>query len=157
AQIVEDDDIIGLKFRDEHLNHIIEKTRPIDWSIDDEGSDDSLVPQPGDEGCRFPAAIGDLGADPASALGTSTMANHICLRPCFVDEDKTRGIKFWLVSSHADRAAATSGRSCSCQRLFLSVIWLAFRKRQIEPIAALTPRSSCSLACIACKVRSFCA
>src|SRR5215831_7325389 len=96
AQIVEDDDIIGLKFRDEHLNHIIEKTRPIDWSIDDEGSDDSLVPQPGDEGCRFPAAIGDLGADPASALGTSTMANHICLRPCFVDEDKTRGIKFWL-------------------------------------------------------------
>src|SRR5262249_23540657 len=72
---------------------------------------------------------------------------------------KTRreGSSSGCVSSHADRAAATSRRSCSCQRLFLSVIWLAFRKRQIEPIAALTPRSSCSLACIACKVRSFCA
>ena len=70
AEIIEDDDVPWPEFEDEDLNDIVKETRAIDRPIDDEGSDDPIVSQIGDEGRRSPAAIGDFGADPASAPGS---------------------------------------------------------------------------------------
>jgi len=102
------------------------------------------VPQTGDEGRRSPAAIGDFGRRPASAPGTPVAAVMLVFAQVSSMKMRRDGSSAGCVSSHAARDAGDIGTILLdwCQCLFLSVILLAFRKRQIEPIAARTPRSS---------------
>jgi hypothetical protein len=78
------------------------------------------------------------------AIALVRAGGHVGFRPGLADQYETGWIKLWL-SRQPRRRALLLGRR---RRLFLSVIRLAARKRQIEPIPARTPRSSRS-ACIA--------
>jgi hypothetical protein len=63
AEIIKDNDVTWPAFGDEYFDDILKKTRAIDRPIDNEGSDNPIVPQTGDEGRCSPAAIGNyIGA-----------------------------------------------------------------------------------------------
>ena len=61
--------------------------------IKDEGGDDPVMAQTGEEGQGLPVTVRDLGQESLSPWAPSAQTRHVGLNPGFVDEDQARGIK----------------------------------------------------------------
>ena len=57
AEFIENDDVAWGQGRREHLLDISCEQLAIDWTIDNPGRVDAIVPQGGDEGQRLPVAV----------------------------------------------------------------------------------------------------
>ena len=91
AEIVEDDDIARPKSGGERLLDIGSEDRPVDRSVDDQGSLDPVVPERGDKGECLPVAVRDLGRQPLAPRPPAAQRGHVGLDPGLVEKDQTAG------------------------------------------------------------------
>jgi len=97
SQIVEDDDIASLQRWHQALLDPCCEGDAIDGAIKDEGGDDAVVAQAGQESQRLPMTVGNFCNERLSALTPAAGARHIGLDPGLVDEDEPLWIKPMLM------------------------------------------------------------
>ena len=88
AEIVDDDDVVGLQGGDEDLLDVGPEALPVDWAVKNPWSLDPVVAQGGQEGRGPPPAVRDLGVEPHAAGRPSPQRRHVGLGPGLVDEDQ---------------------------------------------------------------------
>ncbi len=71
GEIVHDHDVAGLQRRREKLLDIGFEGRGVDRAVENQRGDDPLEPKAGDEGGRFPVAMGNGGAQSFAARGAT--------------------------------------------------------------------------------------
>lgn len=92
SQIVEDDDVALCQGWDQCLLHPSGEGRPIDRAIQNQGCDDTVVPQPGQKSQRLPMAMWDLGQIGLATRTPAAGAGHVGFHPGLVDKDQTSWI-----------------------------------------------------------------
>ena len=89
AEIVHDDDVAGAKRREENLLHVEAKAVAVDWALDKPWRLDPVMAQGCQKGHSLPAAVWNLGGEPAPAWRPSAQGRHIGPGPGLIDEDQT--------------------------------------------------------------------
>jgi len=98
AQIIDDDDIAGLKRRDQGLFDIGTESDAIDRSIEQNGGIDTIIPQCCQEGACAPFAERRFGQQPLAFGRPAAQTRHVGLDPGLVDEDEATWIETALIS-----------------------------------------------------------
>ena len=135
AQVVHDDDVAWLEFRNQDLLHIGFECIPVDRPVQHERRDHPAQAQTGDESRGLPVPMRH-GRPQTLAFGRPTVAaGHVGLGPGFVDEDKPLRVKVELVIE-PDLPLAAYVRAvllAGMGRLFLRVILWRLKKRCSVP------------------------
>ncbi len=92
SQIVEDDDIALGEGGNQGLLDPGREGGAVDGPVQDQGSYDAIMPQPGQEGECLPMAVGHLGQVGLTARTPAAGAGHVGFHPGFVDEDQAAGV-----------------------------------------------------------------
>jgi hypothetical protein len=135
SEVVHDDDISGLEFRDEELIDIGLKRQAIDRSVENHGRCHSRQSERGDESRRFPMAMGHTHAQPLAARRPPVPARHVGGGPSLVDKDEALRVEIELslepvlAPLHDVRSILLAG----VRGLFLRVILWRSRNRQSAP------------------------
>jgi hypothetical protein len=111
AKVIHDDDIAGRECRHEELDHIGSEALAVNRAIKDARCIDPVMPQRCKEGQRPPFAERSVRNQLAAARRPAPDWRHIRLRPRFVNEDQTPGIKPPLILLPL-RAPPGDRRSC---------------------------------------------
>jgi hypothetical protein len=90
-------DVAGAEFGHQHLLHIGLEGEAIDRTVEDHRRHHAGDPQPGQEGCRLPMAIGNAGPEPLTSWSASPQPRHVGGGPRLVDEDEALRIEIELV------------------------------------------------------------
>lgn len=93
GEIIHDDDVAGVKRRNETLLDPSPEDCTVHRLVDDEGSSDGIAAQPRHEGRRLPVAVGHAADQPVSAQTASIEPGHVGGRACLIDEYELAGIK----------------------------------------------------------------
>ena len=93
AEVVGDDDVAWGERRGEALADPGGEGVAIDRPVQNEGRDDPVVAQPGQEGECLPVSVRDMGDEPLAAQAPATGPGHVGLDPGFIDKDQSPGIK----------------------------------------------------------------
>ena len=120
SQIVKDDDIAGLQSWHQALLDPCGKGDAIDGTVEDEGGDDAVAAQAGQECQRLPMTVGYFCNEGSSALTPAASTRHVGLNPGLVDEDETVGIKPMLMGlpSHPEPSHLRAALLACHQRFF---------------------------------------
>ena len=102
GQIVQDDEIAGLKGRGQLGFDISLEDAPIHRRINDEWRGERATAQAGDEGLRLPMAERDLGKKPLAFGATAAQAGHLGGGSGLVEEDQPMRLKPHLRLANAD-------------------------------------------------------
>jgi len=134
----------GFEFRNEELLDIGFERERVDRPVEDEGRNEAVETEAGDEGRRFPMAMGDGGSQSFAFGRASVAARHIGGGPGLVDEDQLFRIEIELafepgLATFQKVGALLLGRVCG---LFLSEIWRRSKKRQIADTLKRCPLSA---------------
>src|SRR5512134_3262978 len=78
----------GLRVGRRNLLYIEPEPLAIDRPVDEPGGVDAIVAERREEGHGLPAAVRDLGVEPAAARRPTPERRHVGLRPGLVDEDE---------------------------------------------------------------------
>jgi len=97
AEVVGDHDVAGGQGRDQALVHPGGEAVAVDRPVQDEGCDDAVMAQPGQEGQCLPVTVRDMGRKPCATLAPATGPGHVGLDPSFIQKYQTLGIKSMLV------------------------------------------------------------
>lgn len=73
----------------------------IDWTIQNEGSDNTVMAQPCQERQRLPMSMGNLGQERRPPRAPSSQPRHVGLHPGLVEKNQARRIKLSLMGSPA--------------------------------------------------------
>ena len=93
GEIVHDDDVSGHECWAELFFDPCGEAGGVDRLIEHEGRIDPIAAEGGDEGHRFPVAVGHLGMEPLSDWSPAPQGCHVGLGPGLVDEDQAAGIR----------------------------------------------------------------
>ena len=93
AEVVHDDDIVGLEGRHQELLDISQEDVAIDRAVEDAGRVDSIVTERGNEGHGAPVSEGSLGIERLATSAPTMGPRHVGLGPGFINEDQTFGIE----------------------------------------------------------------
>jgi len=97
AKIVENDDVARRQCRNQAALHPEREGVAIDRAIEDEGRDDPVASQPGEEGERFPMPMRNPGEQGLASGRPAPRAGHVGFHPGLIDKDEPRGIKLVLM------------------------------------------------------------
>ena len=97
GQVVEDDDVTGRERGAELLFDPLGEAGAIDRLIEDEGRVDPVAAQGGDEGHRFPVAIGHFCVQPLSFGCPTSQRCHVGFGPGLIDEHETGRVRPSLI------------------------------------------------------------
>lgn len=97
SQIVENDDVALFQGGDKGLFDPGREGHAVDRPVQDERRDDTVMPQPGQEGQRLPMAMRHLGQIGLAARAPAAGPGHVGLHPGFIDEDQAAGVNLVLV------------------------------------------------------------
>lgn len=97
GEIVHDDDVVLVHFRDQHRADVGFKGIAVDGTVKHEGRGDAGVAQTHDEGGGLPVAKEDARAQPLAHRRPAIAPRHVGGAPGLIDEDQVRGIKIELV------------------------------------------------------------
>lgn len=97
AQIVHDNDVIGLEGWREQLLDISLEALAVDWPVKHARRVDPVMAQGRQECQRFPVSIGRLGAKAAPFRAPATQRRHVGFGPGFVNEDEAFGVNPALI------------------------------------------------------------
>lgn len=126
AEIVQDDEVPGLERRRESLLCPGSEAVAIDWTIEDAGCVDPIVPECRDKSCPFPMPVWCHAIDPLPFWTTAIARCHIGRSPSLVDENQ-------LLWSQVDLLATPFGARLGniLSQLFGCTRGLFFRVRSI--------------------------
>ncbi len=96
GQIVHHHDVAGAEFGHQHLLHIGLEGEAIDRTVEDHRRHHAGDPQSGQEGCRLPMAIRNVGPEPLASSSATTTPGHVGRCPGLVDEHQTIRIEIEL-------------------------------------------------------------
>ena len=102
AEIVEDDDIAWAQDGNQNLFDVGKEGFAVDWTIEDEGRFDVIVPQGGEERQGLPVAMRDVGMNAASARPPAPERRHVGLDPRLVDEQQAPAVDAGLMGPPTD-------------------------------------------------------
>lgn len=77
AQVVEDDDVLWRQGWDQSLLDPGREDGAVDWAVEDERRDNTIMPQAGQEGQRLPVAMGDFVQIGLPALTPAMCPSHV--------------------------------------------------------------------------------
>lgn len=109
AQIVHDDDVVGLKHGHELLFDPCPEALTINWSVKDARRSQAIAAQSADEGQGPPMAMWGEAAQALALVAPSAQWCHVGLDPCFIDEDQPLGIEMRLEGSPSLAPAGNVG------------------------------------------------
>ena len=135
GQIVHNDDVALSQFRGQNALDVSLEGAAVDRAVEDEGRDHASRRQGGDEGRRFPVAVGDADAQSFAAAATAVRSGHVGRGPGLIDEDETLGIEIELLLEPG-LAALQDVRPipfAGVRGLFLRVMSWRAKKRRIVP------------------------
>src|SRR4051794_4108891 len=92
AEVVDDDDVVGVQRRQQHLLDIEPEPFAVDRPIDQPWRIDTIDPQRGEEGHRLPAPMWHFGLQPLAARRPAPQRCHVGLGPGLINEDPTRRV-----------------------------------------------------------------
>jgi hypothetical protein len=124
GQIVHDDDVALVQFRDEDLLDVSLESETVDGSVDDKRRDEAAQRQGSNEGRGFPMSVRNADPQALTARSATVTARHVGGGPGLVDEDQALGVEIELpfepgLALLRDVGAALLG---SVRGLFLRVI-----------------------------------
>ena len=99
SEVVGDDDIAGGQGRQEAILHPGGEGIAVDRAIQDEGGDNPVVAQPGEEGQGFPVPVRHKGREPFAARAPATGSGHVGLDPCLICKYQSFRIKLVLMGA----------------------------------------------------------
>jgi hypothetical protein len=135
SEVVHDDDVSGLEFRDEDLIDIGLKRLAVDRSVENHRRCHSRQSERADESRRFPMAVRHAHAQPLAARRSPVAARHVGGGPSLVDKNEALRVEFEL-SFEPVLAPLYDVRSillAGVRGLFLRVILWRSRNRQSAP------------------------
>lgn len=97
AKVVEDDNISFRQCRDEGLLDPGGEAGPIDGAVQDQGSDNPVVTQAGQESQRLPVTVGNLGQVGLAARAPAACPGHVGFDPGLVEEDQALWVNLVLM------------------------------------------------------------
>ena len=110
-KIVHDDNIAAIERRSQTLLDVRDKGRPVHWPVNDEGGDNPIVAQAGDEGDGLPMPMRCV-ASQSDAPWTSTVEpDHLGAGRRLVDKHQSRWVKQALLPNPAASRACDVGSS----------------------------------------------
>ena len=89
AKVVHDNDVSGVQRREQDFFDIDLETLAIDRAVEYPRRINPIMAQGGHEGHCFPMSVRNLGFKPLTAWRPSSQRGHVCLGPCFIDEDQS--------------------------------------------------------------------
>ena len=92
-EVVEDDDVAGSQRWAELLLDPLGEAGAIDRLIEHEGCIDPVAAQRGNEGHRFPMAVGDLGVESLTDRCPAPQGSHVGLGPGLIHKNEASGIR----------------------------------------------------------------
>ncbi len=96
AEIVHDDDVAGLKLRNENLLDIGAEAFAVDWAVEQARCGEAVAAQGAKECQRPPMAMWREAPHPLAFWPPSAQWGHVGLNPGLVDKDQASGIEVGL-------------------------------------------------------------
>ncbi len=96
AEIVHDDDVAGLKLRNENLLDIGAEAFAVDWAVEQARCGEAVAAQGADKSQGAPVAMWREAPHPRAFWPPSAQWGHVGLNPGLVDKDQASGIEVGL-------------------------------------------------------------
>ena len=134
-QVVQDHDVAGPQFGDEHAGHVGFEGEAVERAVEHKGRHDASQAQARGQRGGLPVTVRHAHAQPLSAWGTAARARHLGRGAGLVDEDQPGGVEVELaveprLARLLDVGPVLLGR---VGRLFLNVMARRWKKRHRPP------------------------